>query len=306
MTSRLLEKLESRGYRGRVVSITRLHDLADGIEKPHREGLLDDAFYGARLAEYKFEPPDALPGARAMIVVAVRNPHVRFTFTWRGARQQVMVPPTYLRWQETDGKVMRCLDAILGPHGKRVVPAVVPKKLLAVRSGLARYGKNNITYVPGMGSYHRLAAFHSDVVCEADDWQQPKMLESCESCPACLRGCPTGAITADRFLLRAERCIVFHNEEPSHIPFPRWTHASWHNCLVGCLLCQNVCPENSNVPTWVEDGAQFSERETQLLLDGVQLDDLPAATARKLREWDLVDLLDSIPRNLRAVLEQVK
>ena len=128
----------------------------------------------------------------------------------------------------------------------------MPEKLLAVRSGLARYGKNNITYVPGMGSLHRLAVFVSDLPCVEDNWGEVKTLKTCDGCTACMDACPTGAIVSDRFLIHAERCITFHNERIEE--FPEWLDSSWHNCLVGCLRCQWVCPENRDVRQWVEDG----------------------------------------------------
>ena len=96
----------------------------------------------------------------------------------------------------------------------------------------------------------------SDLPCDGDPWREPKALERCESCVACLRNCPTGAITRDRFLLRAERCLTYHNEAAGD--FPGWIDPSWHHCLIGCLRCQTACPENKAVLEWFEDRAEFS------------------------------------------------
>jgi epoxyqueuosine reductase len=254
------------------------------------------------LADFVFSPPGSLPEARSLIVVAVPDPQVCFTFTWNEKRIPLIVPPTYLHWRRVHQQAEDDLAEILEPQGYRVARAALPKKLLAARSGLAAYGKNNIAYVPGMGSFHRLVAFYSDFPCQQDDWQEPKMMERCEKCVACLRHCPTGAIAAERFLLRVERCITFHNEKPSDVPFPGWLDASWHNCLVGCLHCQSICPENRDFLAWVEEGAEFSSEETSLLVEGIPLDQLPAATVEKLGQSDLVDLLDVLPRNLRVLL----
>ena len=97
---------------------------------------------------------------------------------------------------------------------------------------------------------------------------------------------------------RAGRCLTFRNEKPGSVPFPAWLDPAWHNCLVGCMICQWVCLENREFPGWIEEGAEFSEGETALLLEGVPPDQLPAALMEKLARWDLVDLLDVIPRNL--------
>ena len=189
------------------------------------------------------------------------------------------------------------------PQGYSVVTAVVPKKLLAVRSGLAAYGKNNITYVPGSGSFHRLVAFHTDVHCEEDPWQEPTMVERCQNCEACLRRCPTGAITADRFLLRAERCLTFHNEKDSAVAFPEWLDPAWHTCLVGCMYCQLVCPENRHVAQWVEEGPRFSQEETALILQGVAPGQLPDAALDGLKQFGLLDIYEVLARNLRVLLD---
>lgn len=53
---------------------------------------------------------------------------------------------------------------------------------------------------------------------------------------ACLIECPTGAIGKDRFLLHAERRLVFHNERPAGVPFPDWIDPAWHNALFGCTI----------------------------------------------------------------------
>ena len=258
MIANLQQYLEQRGYAGRVVSASRARDLKDSIAAGNRNGLINEELYKEYLSGFVFGPPDSLPEARSLIVMAARQSPVRFTFIRGGQRVAVMVPPTYLHAKETDRKMGDTLSGLLAPSGYRVVPAVVPKKLLAVRSGLAAYGRNNITYVEGMGSFHRLAAFFSDMPCDSDEWHEPTMLGRCDSCRACSTLCPTGAIGADRFQLHAERCIVFHNEKPASVPFPEWIDPAWHNCLVGCLLCQRACPEDRDNMKLVEEGAEFS------------------------------------------------
>jgi epoxyqueuosine reductase len=194
------------------------------------------------------------------------------------------------------------LREVLEPVGYRVVEASLPKKMLAVRSGLAAYGKNNITYVPGMGSFHGLVVAYTDLPVAEDGWREPQMMERCRECMACLRHCPAGAITSERFLLHAERCIPFHNEKPGDVPFPAWMDAAWHNCLVGCLHCQWVCPENQGVRQWVEGNLVFSQEETELLIGEVLLGQIPAATREKMRRVYLDRWAELLPRNLGALL----
>jgi epoxyqueuosine reductase len=298
--------LEACGYQGRVVPKAHLADLRSEIASQRAQGLLDAQFHQKRLGAFRFDPPSSLSQACSVIVVAVRQPQIRFTFTWRGHLIALMVPPTYLHWRRTDQAVAATLREILEPEGFRLADALLPKKALAVRSGLAAYGRNNITYVPGMGSFHRLVVFWSDLPSEAGEWGEAQMMARCENCAACVRSCPTGAIGTERFLLRAERCIAYLNEEPSSVAFPAWMNPAWHECIVGCLLCQKVCPENAGGLSWIEEGAAFTAEETAALLAGTALEALPPATAEKLRESDMIELLDVLPRNLTALLSQAE
>jgi len=302
MERKLIRHLEARGYQARLVSLHRLHGLREALESNHRQGLFEESFYQERLTGFDFEPPSDLPGAQSLIIVAFADPPVRFSFTRRGEQFQRIVPPTYLHWEQKDQQVQRVLEELLEPAGYQAAPAVVPKKLLATCSGLATYGRNNITYARGLGSFHRLAAFCSDMPCERGHWQEPQVLDQCANCQACRRACPTGAIGEDRFLLHAERCLTFLNEKPATVPFPDWLSSSSHTCLVGCMRCQAICPENRDVRNWIEEGEEFSERETDLLLSESPIDELPASLRQKLERSDLMELLEFLPRNLSALL----
>lgn len=72
--------------------------------------------------------------------------------------------------------------------------------------------------------------------------------------------------------------------------------------LVGCMDCQKVCPENKSFFDWFEAREEFSEEETDLLLEKVPVDELRPETIRKLERLDLVEYLEILPRNLRALL----
>lgn len=149
-----------------------------------------------------------------------------------------------------------------------------------------------------MGSYLQLVAAYSDLPCKDDQWQDVKKMDACENCQLCLKACPSKAIAQDRFLLYAEKCIVYHNEKEGHIPFPEWMDRSWHNCLIGCLHCQRVCPKNREFINWIGEKQQFKEEETLLLLQGATLDQLDIETRKKLESLSLDDCLSFLPRNL--------
>jgi epoxyqueuosine reductase len=114
-----------------------------------------------------------------------------------------------------------------------------------------------------------------------------------------MKACPTGAISADRFLLKAERCLTFHNERRG--AFPEWLKPSWHNCLVGCLYCQEACPVNKNGPKSLKEGPVFSEEETDFILQNVPLKEMPQTAVKKLEQLDVTEYLPVLGRNLRAL-----
>jgi epoxyqueuosine reductase len=306
MEERLLSQLKERGYDGRIVSAEHLPELQEGIEGPRRRGLLDEDLYQTCLAGFEFNPPNNLPEARSLLVVAVPHPQTQFTFTWHGERVRVPMPVAYLHDEESVQQVEDLLANVLATAGYHVTRATLPKKLLSVRSGLGRYGRNNLTYCTDMGSLLRLDAFHSDLPCLHDDWAEPQLLDRCETCKACLRGCPTEAISTDRFLAQAERCLTFHNEKPGDVPFPSWISASAHNCLVGCLCCQRVCPENHQAMDWTRDGEEFSEDETAEILESVSPEQLSRSVLEKLHRADLMSHLEVLPRNLKALLRPME
>lgn len=150
-----LSRLEELGYRGGVLSSQHLSELQEDIESPHKDGMVDEGLYDRHLSSFEWKTPDRLPAARSIFVVSAPDPAVRIIFTWREKPVPVIVPPTYLHWRDVDKRVEQAMGDILKRSGHRVVLANLPKKLTAVRTGLAAYGKNNITYVPGMGSFHR-------------------------------------------------------------------------------------------------------------------------------------------------------
>jgi epoxyqueuosine reductase len=294
----LCSHLEQLGLRARIVSIARLGDLRRALHDRHAQGQFDPEFFRLRLSRFEFTPPADLPDAASLIVVAKPRPQHQATFTRQGATVALTIPPTYVHYEAVREEIAALLSAWLAPPGYGVARARLPLKTLAVRGGLADYGRNNITYVPGMGSFHQLTAYFSDLPCTEDAWREPHVMDRCQKCHACRSACPTGAIPSDRFLLRAERCITYHNEQPAGVPFSAGLDPAWHNCLVGCMHCQRVCPETLPFLGWFDGCEEFDEEETALLLSGAVRDQLPPATAAKLERLDLLDSLDTMSRNL--------
>ncbi len=294
--------IEAWGWRSSLVPIGRLADLRQAIRSRYEQGLIDDTLYREQLAFFSFDPPADLPDARSILVVAVPTPQMRIVFHYQGKRVPVVVPPTYVSYTPRTESVQTVLASWLGQGGYRLARPGLPLKTLAVCSGLAEYGRNNICFVPGMGSFLQLVGAFTDIPCDDDPWREPKALDRCESCVACMRLCPTGAITADRFLLHAEQCLTYHNEAATD--FPDWIDPSWHHCLIGCMRCQAACPENKPLLGWFEDRAEFSNQETALFLQHVPFDRLPAGTVAKMKGLEINEEYRLLCRNLTMILNK--
>ncbi|NHJ24827.1 MAG: hypothetical protein EAX89_09645 [Candidatus Lokiarchaeota archaeon] len=301
---RLYKSLDSNGYKVSIISASHIPDLRKDIKKYREKKLIYAPLYEMYKAYFEFEPKAEFKNINSIIILAKPAPQFEVKLDWKGKQISLLVPPTYLFGREIMDNTKEFLEGLLSPEGYNVNYAIIPQKTLAVRSGLAKYGRNNITYVPGMGSFHRLMAFYSDFPAIEDNWFELEMMEMCKTCNACVNKCPTGAIPTDRFLLRVEKCLTYHNEQPNNIPFPDWIHISSHNCLVGCLYCQKVCPANKKVKDWIESGPMFNEEEVTLLLREKNLDNLPMELKEKLHIYDLAKYFEVFPRNLGVFLRE--
>lgn len=296
----LYESIAKQGFQGKIVSIEHVKELETEIMNRYQKGLLDSDLYDAYLASFDFACHQKFTDARSLIIVTVPQPQIQLTFLRANKSYPAVIPPTY--YSAIDKDVAALLKTVLEPQGYQLQNVRLPEKLLAVRSGLAQYGKNNITYVKGMGSFQRPVVFISDYPCEEDSWGEATALEHCENCSACRKACPTNAMASDRFQLYAERCLTFHNE--STAAFPQWLSPSWHNCLVGCMICQKACPANKDVIKWIEPGATFDHNETDLILEGVPRERLPRKTLEKIQGLDMMRYYDVLRRNLKVLIEK--
>ena len=228
----------------------------------HARGELDEAFYAEALAGM-VERSCAAEGT--VVVVAVPRPAHRVRFDLPAGPFAAVLPPTYARYRETFEDVRQDLERH-GLPGARVDYLPGPLKTLAARLGLVRYGRNNVTYADGIGSWMQLCAFTTDADLPGDGAAPagPRLLDECEGCSACQSACPTGAIGEDRVLLSAHRCLTRVNEGDG--AWPEWIPAWAHTCLLGCLACQEACP--ANPPLIVEEtGVRFSAAESRTLLE---------------------------------------
>jgi len=300
MLTELLDQLEKHGHKVRIVSIKHISVLKQKIIELYDKGLFYEEFYKEYLTGFDFKLPDNNFEANSLIIVATPQPIIHVTFRWNGKSIFFAIPPAYSH--ESDKYVVTFLNGFIRPHKYQILKAKLPLKTLAVHSGLAKYGKNNIAYVEGMGSFFRLTAFFSNLPHHGDISLSPQMMKRCNNCVSCLINCPTRALSSERFLLYAERCITFHNERQHD--FPSWLEPGWHNCLVGCLYCQVSCPENREYRDWIENTWTFSENETASLLQKRPIAELSSETIEKIEQLGLTEYVEILPRNINALFNR--
>jgi epoxyqueuosine reductase len=294
--------LRKHGWHARVVSADHLEDLRARLERVLASGELPYPVAKEVAPKPGFRLPDDAPAPRSVVVAALGRPLTQATLTLSGTEHTFPVPPHYAGYHTQPAEMVRIVTEVLAAAGHGAARFDPPLKTLAACAGLARYGRNNIAYVAGLGSYHELAACVTDAPPPAEAaWGEPQVLARCERCVACLRACPTGAIDGDRFLLHTERCLTYLNEDAE--PFPDWVRPEWHTCAVGCLGCQRVCPENVAPGLTVAPPERFDERESAAILAADDHASLSAATRAKLDRCGLDYSAELIARNLRAMLD---
>jgi epoxyqueuosine reductase len=119
----------------------------------------------------------------------------------------------------------------------------------AARAGIGWLGKNTNLLVPGVGSYVLLA----EIVTSAELVEDRPLRKTCGSCDACMRVCPTGALTAPG-VLDNRRCISFWTIEHRGV-IPSEVRPLIGDWIFGCDLCQEVCPVNVSPRAAAPDAA---------------------------------------------------
>jgi epoxyqueuosine reductase len=169
--------------------------------------------------------------------------------------------------------------------------------LLAVRSGLAEYGRNNISYVEGMGSRLFLTAYYIDCQLPEDTWREPVRMKMCDTCRACMNNCPTKAIIDNKRVILAERCLVLYNEFEDDIP--KWINKEYHNALIGCVKCEEKCPMNLKYKNQLVTLPAFSEEQTKEILQTKNPHDLSLKTYQMIHDYEIDEYYNVFHRNLQ-------
>jgi len=183
---------ETVDFQFRSVDIRHLTEMKDVLDKLNRERRVSQQkIIQGYLKDLEYQAPQSMPNARSLTVVSTPA-HLRSVgFRWHGMSHTLLVPGGYFYYDNEAFRralLNQVAGRVAGNANAKMVFSNPPLKTVAVRSGLAEYGKNNITYVEGYGSFHILWAFFSEEVLP-DQWSRPyRTMRVCEGCSLCSRG----------------------------------------------------------------------------------------------------------------------
>jgi len=303
---RIIDPSQIPAYRYGTLPVSRFPELQAEYEQARNAGTLSRAkAFRDQIIPLSFKVPPDFPTAKSVVVVAAFSKSMYVNFTLDGIAFRVLVPPQYYTDDLNAGNLKGIVQKdIIKNSTSRVLDITksTPLKLLAARSGLGRYGRNNLIFVDGMGSYNLLHAFVTDHQFPADNWTPLNVLDACRRCDHCDRICPTACISRWSFPINIDKCITLYNENQGE--FPNWLLRSNHHALMGCMQCQDPCPENRGIAEISGTLEEVSEEETRKILKGTPDDALLKSLQRKLRQFPATsskELFPILTRNLSAL-----
>jgi len=268
----IIELARSLGFARAGVCTIEPAQHADAFRAWLQAGKHGSMGYLADHADVRTDPARLLDGARSVLMVAdlyaARN-------DWR---QETPAPAfgriaRYARGRDYHEVVKRRLHELADTLRETfpaesfrsfVDTAPVFERELAARCGLGWQGKHTLTIHPRLGSWLVLGGFITTMDLAPPPEQKPAR-DACGSCTRCIDACPTDAITP--YSVDASRCISYLTIERRE-PIDPAFHTGIGDWLVGCDVCQEVCPHNSPRPNarWSSGAGrvrpEYAERRT--------------------------------------------
>ncbi len=128
-----------------------------------------------------------------------------------------------------------------------------PAREAAVRAGLGVIGKNGLLITPQFGTRVVIILLVTDLDAPAAPMRR---MPSCAGCGMCAKACPTGAIDEEG-LSHPERCL--RNFMMEGVVVPEEMREKMGMRLLGCDLCQRVCPMQVRLPDAPDMGVTLDD-----------------------------------------------
>ena len=238
--------------------------LRQGIEENNacvaewlQAGLHGEMDYLHRMFPEKSDPWNTFPFAKSVIVLAFTNhwgdPAAKHPFPAPDRDALLGYVSAYAReidYHSTGQAMLAALQEQLG-DGINAEAAVdtkaVYERLFATVGGLGVVGGNDLLRVPDRTNVRVFIGclFAGQVLPEVI--LEPKMPFHCDSCLACIKKCPTDAITFGE-PIDARKCISYLTIEKRSLLTPR-EGAMIDDWIFGCDDCTVVCPPRDKTDT---------------------------------------------------------
>jgi epoxyqueuosine reductase len=224
--------------------------------------------------ERRVDPRLALDGARSVIVVALNYNAPQAYSTEQAALQDDSSPRGWISryaWGDDYHEVLReKLNALVArmhvqwpqPFEARAYVDTGPivERVAAKYAGLGWLAKNTCLINEPLGSWLFLGVILTTLELEPSLGPgEPPAADLCGNCTLCLDACPTQAFAAP-YVLDARRCISYLTIELRGA-IPEELRPAMGNALIGCDICQDVCPWNRKSP--VTQLAAFQPRRIE-------------------------------------------
>jgi len=221
----------------------RLDEDSDRIRSWLDAGYHGTMGYMANYFEKRVNPAELVEGAKSVVSVLLNY--------YTEQKQEDPEAPVISKYalgkdyhyvlKDRLSKLLSYIQTELIPCEARVFTDSAPllEKALAREAGLGWIGKHTLLIHPKMGSFLFIGELVLDIELHYDD---PFGNNLCGSCSRCMDSCPTGAIIAPA-ILDANKCISYLTIETKEA-IPESLKGSLSNRLVGCDICQQVCPWN--------------------------------------------------------------
>lgn len=284
-----------------AVGIARVASVRPDAMEQYREwvasGKRGPLAFLEKYPDIRSNPALLLEGARSIIVAAFPYLHP----TPAGIASRIAKYARGLDYHDVvrnrlESAAVRIRESLGGETRVCVDTAPLRERYWAVEAGVGFVGWNNSLIVPGHGSFVVLGEIITTLELKPDT---PCRL-GCGDCGACLRACPTGALSGTG-AVDASRCLscltIEHRGE-----FPPGTDL--HGRVAGCDTCQDVCPHNRHVA--MEGLAEFAPNSPLLSLSPEEILRLTDTQIRKLLKGSSLSRIKpaDLRRNLGALLQR--
>ena len=247
----------------------------------HAQQIVESQEMLAERKQLRFHPKDDLPKARSIAVLLW--PYIPACL---GEGNNIFVD-SYYKASNAAYHAARTLETKIletGCYAKANV--AYPAKEAAIRAGMGVIGRNSLLITPEYGSRVVIILMATDIV--LSEMTCSHVQGGCLDCGRCIKACPSGALD-EKGMTHPERCLRNFTMEGVVVPEALRTRIGMR--MIGCDICQRVCPMQKN--TAQHGSPQYS-------LDEFVTEDLAAFSAAASRLADEIGRNAARPQRIRA------